>query len=173
MTYTPTYTYTQCIHISPCYRCLSSAAGVIGNIGLGLANQGTSDKAQDPLPRNRNRNRSSVGICHTRTFFRLAPTQSRAQERAVRTLDQALHHPPPTRPHARARHYHQLDRCHRRRPKTIIHHRPTLTSSLSSEPLFTPHTHTHHLRCAFAAPTHLTASTQPDAAANDYRVHKG
>ena len=69
------------------------------------------------------------------------------------------HHPPtahrlPLPTSARARHYHQLDRCHRRRrPKTIIHHRPTLTSDiLLSTDLSAPTPHTHQLRCAFATP---------------------
>lgn len=124
------------IHISPCYRSNECRRRHWQYIRLGLAshNQGTSDKAdkaQDsstkgPAPA---QSQSIVGICpnsHLQQPGSHAEPCPREPLFAITT-----HHSTTRLCHARARHYHQLDRCHRRRQKTIVHHRPTLTSSLS------------------------------------------
>jgi hypothetical protein len=100
MTYTPIYTHIQCIHISPCYIVLSSAAGVIGNIGLGLANQGTGHPTRHrrPAPAQsqsiHHRPSASAKLAPSLAWLPLRAVPKRA---VVRTLDQALHHPPATR----------------------------------------------------------------------------
>ena len=80
------YAYIQCAYFSVISIALSSAAGVIGNIPFqlqGLALRTKGQGTEDPLPRNRNRSSASA---QTRTFFRLAPTQSRAQEKPLLPL---------------------------------------------------------------------------------------
>jgi hypothetical protein len=154
MTYTAIYTYIQCIHISPCYIVLSSAAGVIGNIGLGLANQGTSHPTRHRRPAPA---QSQSIVRGPSASAKVAPSLAWLPLRAVPLREPfalSTKHSIIRRPHARARHYHQLDRCHRRRQKTIIHHRPTLTSSLSVC-RDTPHSYCHsppplRLRCSHA-----------------------
>lgn len=129
-------------------------------IGLGLAKQtkgqGTAQHSTSQNQGTRKPHPRAIAIAiDRRQVLSFAPSFAWLPRRPVpfesrgHSPPEPLHHPTTS---ARARHYHQLDRCHRRRQQTIIHHRPTLTSIFSVVCSHSPHTH-HQLRCAFAAPT--------------------
>lgn len=180
------YAYIQNAYFSVISIALSSAADIIGSI-LGLASQTEPrDKAQHSTAQHSTKGRREEGerparrsplpraiaiAIDRRQLLSFAPSFAWLPRRPVpfesreHSPPEPLHHPTTN---ARARHYHQLDRCHRRRQQTIIHHRPTLTDIFSVVALST-----HTLTTISAAPSLLPPPDRPHLTTTGHTRDRG